>query len=84
MEADAAREQFQRIRARFAQPPPALQFEGATVIHHQGREVEIVARQNLPRVLEWLKTFSPESLKTEALSLEEIFVAALKPEGGAL
>jgi ABC-2 type transport system ATP-binding protein len=84
MEADAAREQFQRIRARFAQAPPALQFEGATVIQRQGREVEIVSRQNTPRVLEWLKTFSPETLHTEALSLEEIFVAALKPEGGAL
>ena len=84
MEADAAREQFQRIRARFAQPPPALKFDGATVINHHSREVEIVSRKDTPRVLEWLKTFSPETLSTEALSLEEIFVAALKPEGGAL
>jgi ABC-2 type transport system ATP-binding protein len=81
--ADAARERYQRIYARFAQPPPAVEFEGAKITRREGRELELTVSANRERVLDRLKAMSPESVRTEALTLEEIFVAALKQEGAA-
>jgi hypothetical protein len=36
------------------------------------------------QVLDRLRACAPEELRSEALTLEEIFVAALKPAGGAV
>ena len=41
----------------------------------------VIVHGNSERVMEELKSHSPESLKMEALSLEEIFVASLKGKG---
>jgi hypothetical protein len=41
-----------------------------------GRELEILANGNSEQLLAELKTHSPEELRCEALSLEEIFVAS--------
>jgi ABC-2 type transport system ATP-binding protein len=79
--ADTARERFRRIRARFAQPPPKPPFNNVRLNHLEGREVEVIATDNTPRVLEWIKAQSPEAIETEALTLEEIFVATVKSEG---
>jgi hypothetical protein len=38
--------------------------------------MEILANGNSEQILEKLKSFSPEELKCESLSLEEIFVAS--------
>jgi len=76
--ADDARERYQKIRARFAAAPPALKFEGALNIRTSGREVEVIANGGSERICEELRRMSPEALTSEALSLEEIFVAALK------
>jgi len=75
MEADAARDRFRKIRALFAEMPK-LDLSGALNVKHSGREMEILADGNSEKLLAELKTHSPEELKCEALSLEEIFVAS--------
>src|SRR3984885_9127685 len=76
MEADAARDRFRKIRARFAQPPAPLNLPGALSVKQNGREIEILANGNSEQLLEKLKSRSPEELRCESLSLEEIFVAS--------
>jgi hypothetical protein len=49
------------------------------VLKQNGREIEVLAEGDAERVVERLKTRSPEVIKTESLTLEEIFVAALQP-----
>jgi ABC-2 type transport system ATP-binding protein len=81
LEADEARERYQKIRARFAEPPAHLmniQLEGALRIRMTGREIEVIADGCGERICEELRRLAPEELTSEALSLEEIFVAVLK------
>jgi len=78
LEADQARERFQKIRARFAQTPPELDLRGALRVRREGRELELVVNGAGPELLERLRQHAPEALTTETLTLEEIFVAALK------
>ena len=75
---DAARERFQRVYARFRQEPKGLDLAGVDRVCKTGREIEIILHQNNERVLDQLNSLSPETLETEALSLEEIFVTTLK------
>jgi ABC-2 type transport system ATP-binding protein len=76
LEADAARDRFKKIRARFAQPPARLDLPGALSVKQSGREVEIVANGSSEALLAELKAHSPEDVQTESLTLEEIFVAS--------
>lgn len=76
MESDQARDRFRKIRARFAQSPSALNLPGALSVKQNGREVEVLANGNSEALLELLKAQSPEELRCESLSLEEIFVAS--------
>ena len=76
MNADAARERFQKIRARFAQPPGALDLAGALHVHQSGRELEVLANGTSERLLAVISAARPEELRCEVLSLEEIFVAS--------
>jgi len=78
LEADQARERFQKIRARFAQSPPELDLGAALRVRREGRELELIVNGGGAELLERLRQYHPESLSTEALTLEEIFVAALK------
>ena len=78
LEADDARERYKRIRARFSEVPPELDFHGALRVRREGREVELLVNGSGPEFLERLRALNPEALSTEALTLEEIFVAALK------
>jgi ABC-2 type transport system ATP-binding protein len=78
LDADRARERYQKIRARFAQSAPPQEFEGAIHTRRNGRELELIANGDGPKILEQLKSFSPESLTSESLTLEEVFVATLK------
>jgi ABC-2 type transport system ATP-binding protein len=75
MEADAARARFRKIRARFAELPK-LDLSGALSVKVSGRELEILANGNSEQLLAELKAHSPEELRCESLSLEEIFVAS--------
>jgi len=76
MEADAARDRFRKIHARFAQPLAPLGFIGALNVKQNGREVEILANGNSEQLLGKLRLLKPEDLRCESLSLEEIFVAS--------
>ncbi len=83
MAADTAREQYQRIYARFPRELPSVELGELRVLRREGRELEVVVNGNKARVMERLESLSPEALTSEALTLEEIFVTALKQEGGA-
>ena len=78
LEADCARERFQRIRARFAQPLLQVDFKDAHNARWEGRELELVVNGNSEGILDRIKSYSPEALSTEALTLEDIFLASLK------
>lgn len=78
LEADQARERYQKIRARFATAAPTLEFKGAMHTRRNGRELELIANGEGPQILEHLKLLSPEALTSESLTLEEVFVATLK------
>ena len=77
--ADAARERYEKIYVRFATEPGVLDLPGTRVFRRRGRELEIIANGNSADVLARLRAHSPESLTTEALTLEEIFVSTLQP-----
>src|SRR5438105_3155323 len=76
--ADQARDRYQKIRARFAQQAPTMEFPGALQVRRNGRELELVANGGGPQIIEQLRALGPESLTSEALTLEEVFVATLK------
>jgi ABC-2 type transport system ATP-binding protein len=78
LEADEARARYKRIRARFSEAPPELDYDGALHVRREGRELELLVNGSGPELLERLRALNPEALSTEALTLEEIFVAALK------
>jgi ABC-2 type transport system ATP-binding protein len=78
LDADNARERYQKIRARFAQSPPELDLSAALRVRREGRELELIANGSGPELMERLRQHNPEALSTEALTLEEIFVATLK------
>jgi ABC-2 type transport system ATP-binding protein len=75
MEADAARERFKKIRARLA-TDEKLELPGALRCKQHGRDVEILADGNSAQLIAELQSRSPEELKVESLTLEEIFVAS--------
>jgi ABC-2 type transport system ATP-binding protein len=77
LQADQARERFQKIRARFPETAPEIEFKRARQVRRQGRDLELVADGNAEEIQEALRHFAPESLTAEALTLEEIFVATL-------
>ena len=78
LEADAARDRYRRIRARFSGEPPALQFPGVLHSRRDGRELELIANGESAAILDRLKAYAPEQVTTESLTLEEIFMATLK------
>ncbi len=78
LNADEARDRYRKIRVRFAQSPPDLNLERALHVKRTGRELELVVNGGGPELLQRLQNHNPEALSTEALTLEEIFVAALK------
>lgn len=81
MEADTARARYRRIYARFSRELAAAELPEVGGPRRSGREIEVVVNGNEAAVLEQLRALSPESLRIESLTLEEIFVNALKPEG---
>jgi ABC-2 type transport system ATP-binding protein len=73
---DHARERFRKIRVCFAEPPEGLDLSGALNVRQSGRELEILADGNSEQLLEKLRARQPQELRSESLSLEELFVAA--------
>jgi ABC-2 type transport system ATP-binding protein len=80
LDADAARERYQKVHARFAVEPVGLDLAGARVLR-RGRDVEVLVSGNASEAIDRLRARSPETISTEALTLEEIFVATLQPQG---
>ena len=78
LDADQARERYQKIRARFAQAPPEIDLKAALRVRRDGRELELIANGSGAELMERLRQHNPEALSTESLTLEEIFVATLK------
>jgi ABC-2 type transport system ATP-binding protein len=78
IEADAAREKFKKIRARFSAEPPRIEIRG--IIHSRtvGRELELIANGASERIIAELRSHGPESVSTEALTIEDIFMVSLK------
>jgi ABC-2 type transport system ATP-binding protein len=76
--ADAAREKFKKIRARFRAEAPVLELPGVLNQRRDGRELELVANGQADEILARLQAHSPESLTAEGLTLEEIFMASLQ------
>jgi ABC-2 type transport system ATP-binding protein len=83
LDADTARERYQKVFARFASAPTAAALRGVRVLRQRGREVEVVVNGNVSSVVERLRASAVETLTTEALTLEEIFVTAVQPAGAA-
>jgi ABC-2 type transport system ATP-binding protein len=78
--ADDARERFQKVQARFAGEAPAADWPGARVLRRAGRTLDLLVNRGAPDALDRLRALNPESLSTESLTLEEIFVTTLQPE----
>jgi len=78
MNADEARQKYQRIRARFAEDIPPIELTGALSRRDRGRELEVIVNGASSEILERLRANSPEELTTESLQLEEIFAAELQ------
>lgn len=76
LSADDARDRFQKIRVSFPKPPAGLDLAGALNVRQSGLDMEILADGNRDRILEKLRAYHPDELRCDALSLEEIFVAA--------
>src|SRR5207302_6995343 len=69
LEADDARERYQRIRARFSRSAPELEMPGALRVRRNAREIEIIADGAAASIHERLKSQVPEELTSESLTL---------------
>lgn len=78
LEADVARSLYKKVVARFSGEAPATPFPAAKQVRRQGRELELTLNGNSEQVLQQLRALGPDEIRTEALTLEEIFVATLK------
>jgi ABC-2 type transport system ATP-binding protein len=83
LDADNARERYQKIHARFTTDPGALRIDGAHRVTQRGRDVEVIVSDRASDILDRLRARSPEALTAESLTLEEIFIATLQPVGAA-
>jgi ABC-2 type transport system ATP-binding protein len=81
MDADAARARYQKIHARFAAEPVGLDLAGARVLTQTAREIELVVDGRGAELLARIAAHSPQTVTTEALTLEEIVIARLQPLG---
>jgi ABC-2 type transport system ATP-binding protein len=80
LDADAARARYQKIHARFSDPPGPIDLPGARVLRREGRDIEVLVNGNAAAVMDRLRARSPETLTAEALTLEDIFVSTVQPE----
>jgi ABC-2 type transport system ATP-binding protein len=82
LRADEARDRYRRIRARFPQALPAVDLSKALHVRRTGRELDLIVNGGGPEIVERLRSHNPEALTTEALTLEEVFVATSKTQRG--
>ena len=58
-------------------------LERARVLRRDGSDIEVLVNGNAAAVMDRLRARSPETMTAEALTLEDIFVSTLQPEGAA-
>ena len=78
LDSDDARHRYQRIRARYVQTAPEVDLKDAVRVRRNGREIEVIANGAAPAIEQRLRELKPEHMSSEALSLEEVFVATLQ------
>jgi len=76
MNADDARDRFKKICVRFSEAPGDMPLTGAMRVEQKGRELEILANGNSEQLIADLRARQPEEIRSESLSLEEIFVSS--------
>src|SRR6185503_10825789 len=65
LEADTARERYQKIHARFAIEPDGIELGSARVLRQRGKEIELVVNGDAEDVMNRLRAGSLESITTE-------------------
>ncbi len=83
LDADTARERYQKVYARFSDDARAVDLGGTRVLHRTAREIELMADGNSEQLVDRLRALSPETVRTEALTLEDIFVTTVRQSGAA-
>jgi len=83
LEADAARDRYKKVYARFPSELAHLDLAASQVLRKSGREIEVVANGDSDALIERLRAHAPEVVTVESLTLEEIFVSTVKPLGSA-
>jgi hypothetical protein len=86
LDADEARGRFQKVYARFAADPPAIDLAGAVRHSRRRREIEAIVQAGTggsSDLIGRVRAASPETFSVEALTLEEIFVACLARQENA-
>jgi ABC-2 type transport system ATP-binding protein len=83
LEADAARDRYKKIYARFPSGHAAPDLAAARLMRKSGREIEIVADGDSDAMVARLRAHAPEAVTVESLTLEEIFVSTVKALGSA-
>jgi ABC-2 type transport system ATP-binding protein len=78
LNADYARERFQKVHARFSESIPDIGVKTALQTRRAGRELDLVSDGGSAELMRLLREHNPESVSAESLTLEEIFVAVLQ------
>lgn len=78
LNADEARLKYQRVRGWFDGAAPAsIPLKTVQAPRHEGRMVEFVVNDEVERARSWLTEVGAARVEASALSLEEIFLAAV-------
>src|SRR2546422_2458723 len=67
LDADTARERYQKIYARFPDEPATIDLGPAHLVRQRGRDVEVVVNGNAADVMARLRARAPETISTESL-----------------
>ena len=77
---DELRQDYRRITLGFATSPPEHVFEvpGVQRVETSGRQVIVVARQNIDEIVQRARGFDAASVDVEPVSLRELFLETVK------
>ena len=73
---DDLRSNFRRVTAGFNTDPPRAEFAppGTLSMYRDGRQISVLANQDIDSLLEYVKSFKPVSLSVSPASLQEVFL----------
>jgi ABC-2 type transport system ATP-binding protein len=81
LESDDARERYRKIRASFATEAAPITVPGALRTRVDGREIEVIVNGRFEEAMGALREARLESVRNEALSLEDIFLVTVAAGG---